>query len=404
MALTDTAIKALKPRVTAYAKADGHGLVIEVLPTGSKVWRLRYRLSGRQEKVTIGPYPEFTLAEARDKAADMRRLVARGESPAATKRREKAAARNPDIVAEFAKVWMSEVVAKDRKDTTQIQRYIDKDIIPAIGNRRLSEVKPADVLAICDRIKKHRGADQTALQVRGVIKRMYAYAVARQLVQFNPAAAIEARYIATPNARERVLSAAEVGRLFRAIDQSNMRRSLKLALRLLMLTMVRKSDLILARWEQIDFDAAEWHIPTTKTGVPHIVYLSVQAIALFEEARRLACGSEWVLPSRSTLAKPIDRATLNVAIKAMDHDLDSFVLHDFRRTASTHLHESGFAPDVIEAALAHTIGGVRGVYNRAQYATQRRDMLQEWANIVDRWAAGAKIIPAKFPSVRTGTR
>jgi integrase len=130
----------------------------------------------------------------------------------------------------------------------------------------------------------------------------------------------------------------------------------------------------------------------------------VQAIALFEEARRLACGSEWVLPSRSTLAKPIDRATLNVAIKAMDHDLDSFVLHDFRRTASTHLHESGFAPDVIEAALAHTIGGVRGVYNRAQYATQRRDMLQEWANIVDRWAAGAKIIPAKFPSVRTGTR
>lgn len=157
MVLTDTAIKALKPRTAAYAKADGRGLVMEVLPTGSKVWRLRYRLSGRQEKVTIGGYPEFTLAEARDEAADMRRLVARGESPAAAKRRDKAAARNPDTVVEFAKVWMTEVVAKDRKDTTQIQRYIDKDIVPAIDNRRLAEVAPADVLAICDRINKHRG-------------------------------------------------------------------------------------------------------------------------------------------------------------------------------------------------------------------------------------------------------
>ena len=396
MALTDTAIKALKPRTMAYAKADGRGLVIEVLPTGSKVWRLRYRLSGRQEKVTIGAYPEFTLAEARDKAADMRRQVARGESPAATKRRDKAAARNPDTVVEFAKVWMAEVVAKDRKDTTQIERYIDKDIVPAIGNRHLAEVTPADVLAICDRIKKHRGADQTALQVRGVIKRLYAYAIARQLVQFNPAAAVEARFIATPNARERVLSGAEVGRLFRAIDQSNMRRSLKLALRLLMLTMVRKSDLILARWEQINFDAAEWYIPTTKTGVPHIVFLPAQALELFQELKRLACGSEWVLPSRSTLAKPIDRATLNVAIKAMDHDLESFVLHDFRRTASTHLHESGFEPDVIEAALAHTIGGVRGVYNRAKYAVQRRHMLQQWANTVDAWAIGGQVVSGRF--------
>lgn len=292
---------------------------------------------------------------------------------------------------------------KDRKDTTQVQRYVDKDIVPAIGNRRLADVTPADVLAICDRIKKHRGADQTALQVRGAIKRLYAYAIARQLVQFNPAAAVEARFIATPNARERVLSDVEVGRLFRAIDQSNMRRCLKLALRLLMLTMVRKSDLILARWEQIDSEAAEWHIPTTKTGVPHIVYLSAQSLALFEELKALACGSVWVLPSRSSLAKPIDRATLNVAIKAMDHDLESFVLHDFRRTASTHLHESGFAPDVIEAALAHTIGGVRGVYNRAVYATQRREMLQQWANTVDAWASGAKVIAGRFgPLSATG--
>ena len=111
---------------------------------------------------------------------------------------------------------------------------------------------------------------------------------------------------------------------------------------------------------------------------------------LFEELKALACGSEWALPSRSSLAKPIDRATLNVAIKAMDHDLESFVLDDFRRTASTHLHESGFAPDVIEATLAHTIGGVRGVYNRAQYATQRRDMLQQWANTVDAWGPAAR--------------
>ena len=385
MALTDTKLKSLKPQPKSYEMADSGGMFVEVLPTGSKVWRLRYRIRGRREKVTIGSYPEFTLAEARDLAADLRRMIARGESPAAAKRQERAAANLPDTVREFANVWMTEVVEKDRKDTTQIRRYIDKDIVPALGSRRLADVTPADVLAICDRIKKHRGADQTALQVRGVIKRLFAYAIARQMAAFNPAAAVEAKYIATPKARTRTLSGEEVGRLLLAVDRSNMRRSLKVALRLLLLTMVRKADLILARWEDVDFKAAEWKIPETKTGAPHIVYLSEQACVLFTELQALACGSDWVLPSRSTLARPIDRSTLNVAIKGAGHDLDAFVLHDFRRTASTHLHEAGCAPDVIEAALAHTISGIRGIYNRASYAPQRREMLQLWAEKVDSW-------------------
>jgi len=158
--------------------------------------------------------------------------------------------------------------------------------------------------------------------------------------------------------------------------------------------MVRKADLIEAKWEHIDLEAGLWEIPETKTGKPHVVYLPTQARALFAELKELACGSPYVLPSRSSLQEPIAHSTLNVAIRALGLEIADFVLHDFRRTASTHLHEAGFPADVVEKALAHTIGGIRGIYNRAEYADQRRGMLQQWADMVDSWlnAKGAEVI------------
>jgi integrase len=430
MALSDTKLRKLKPADKAYQEADEGGLFVEVMPGGAKVWRLRYRLAGKQEKITLGDYPAYSLAEARTWRDDGKALIGRGLSPMALRRgdaipedaapavkelaqafirewclktREKAkikekTAREADTVEAFARRWYAEIAEPNNSNPRNIKRVLEKDVIPAIGAKQIADVTVTDVLAITDRIKA-RGADQMALQTRNVLKRLFAYAIAREKVTFNPAAAIEAKFIATAKSRDVALTPDEIGKLLRAIYQSSMKRAHKLALHLLILCMVRKSELIEARWEEIDFDKAEWAIPgeRMKKDKPHLVPLSRQAVAMFEELKGLASDSEWVFPSRGSLKKPIAHSTLNVAVRALEFDARNFVIHDFRRTASTHLHEAGFNSDWIEKALAHEMKGIRGVYNRAQYAEQRREMLQWWADFVDsQIEEGRKVIIGRF--------
>lgn len=398
MALTDTKLRALKPAAKTYQRADGRGLVIEVMPGGKRVWRLRYRLNGKQEKDTLGEYPAYSLQEARQWRENCRGMVAKGESPMAAKRLSKAIQRDPDTVEAFAATWLEKVVAKTVRDPRTVRMYLNRDILPAIGKKRLHEVTVSDVLEITDRIKA-RGADQSALLARNIIKRLFAYAIARQKVASNPAAAVDARYIAHTRSRDRALRPDELGNLLRAIYLSSMRRSNKLALHLLILTMVRKSELTEARWDEVDFENGIWTIPgeRMKREKPHVVYLSRQALAMLEELQALSSGSPFVLPSRSNLRRPIAKSTLNTVIRSLDFDAPDFVIHDFRRTASTHLHEAGFNSDWIEKALAHEQKGVRGIYNRAEYADRRRDMLQWWADFVDaQIEEGRKVIIGHF--------
>ena len=241
MALTDTQLRVMRPQEKPYSRSDGGGLFIEVMPGGKRVWRLRYRLHGRQEKVTLGEYPAFTLAQARQWLAESRIMIVQGESPMRAKRVAKEQAKGEDTVEAFAERWFVEVVCRDVKNPRNIRRVLDKDILPAIGRKKLAEITALDVLSITDRIKA-RGADQMALVTRNIIKRMYSYAIARHLVELNPAAAIEARYIATARSRDVSLSPEEIGKLLRAIYSSSMRRAHKLALHLLILCMVRRGD------------------------------------------------------------------------------------------------------------------------------------------------------------------
>jgi integrase len=180
------------------------------------------------------------------------------------------------------------------------------------------------------------------------------------------------------------------------VIESNVRKQFKVALRLILLTLVRKSELMLARWEHVDVEKAEWHIPAenSKTGKPHIVYLSPQALALFDELRLLAGASELVLPGRGSLTKPFAHNAINNALKVAlrGQDIPAFTIHDLRRTASTLLHEHGWPADVVEKALNHTIGGVRGVYNRAEYAGQRKEMLGFWGESLERLGKGQSVI------------
>jgi len=398
MALSDTKLRNLKPKDKAYSVSDSGGLFIEVMPGGKRSWRLRYRLSGRQEKVTLGEYPAFSLVDARKWREECRSMVAKGKSPMQAKREAKIAEKEAGTVEEFARRWLSEIVEKTNANPRNVCRVLEKDVIPAIGKKRLSGVVVSDVLAITDKIKA-RGADQSALLTRNVMKRLFAYGIAREKMTFNPAAAIDARFIAQAKSRDVALTPEEVGRLLRAFYTSSMRRSHKLALHLLILCMVRKSELIEAQWDEINFDTAEWSIPgeRMKKDKPHVVYLSRQALAMFEELKALSSNSTYVLPSRNTLRKPISKTTLNAAIRVLDVDIRDFVIHDFRRTASTHLHEAGFNSDWIEKSLAHEQRGIRGVYNRAEYADQRREMLQWWADFVDsQIEEGRKVIIGRF--------
>ena len=433
MALSDTRLRSLKPASKAFQEADDGGLFVEVQPGGTKTFRLRYRIGGRgakQEKVTLGDYPTYALAEARSWRDDCKALAGRGLSPMALKRgdpvpgdappvaRELAqlfirnwcqkahekvkakedASRQADTVEVFARRWFAEIAEPSNSNPRNIHRVLEKDVIPAIGDKQVADVTVTDILAITDKIK-NRGADQMALQTRNVLKRLFAYAIAREKTTFNPAAAIEAKFIAQARSRDVALTPDEVGKLLRAIYQSSMKRAHKLALHLLILCMVRKTELIEAKWEELDLEKAEWSIPgeRMKKDKPHLVSLSRQAVAMFEELKSLASGSEWVFPSRGDLHKPISHSTLNVAVRALDIGVRDFVIHDFRRTASTHLHEAGFNSDWIEKALAHETKGIRGVYNRAQYADQRRDMLQWWADFVDsQIEEGRRVIIGRF--------
>ncbi len=386
MRLTDTAIKALKPKDRRYDITDKDGLYLEVYPTGGKAWRYRYRVHGKRERVTLGKYPAVSLKAARVKRDELAVKVAAGSSPATEKRVERAHWTASMTVRGFGERYYREVVCKDRKKPGYMLRYLKKDIYPAIGDKAIGDVTAEDVRSVIWQKKDH-GFDAAAGQIRGLLKRMLDYGVTLGVIGVNPVHALPMRHIHKPRSRERSLSPKEIQAFLHTVYASNMRRQFKLALHALLLTLVRKSELLNARWEDVDLEKTEWHIPAenSKTGKPHIVYLSSQAVDLFRELRHLSAGSELVLPCRSSLTKPFSDNALNKAFgeAVRDRDISYFTIHDLRRTASTLLHEAGFNSDWIEKSLAHEQKGVRGIYNRAEYADQRRNMLQWWADFVD---------------------
>jgi integrase len=399
LALTDTALKALKPKERAYTVSDERGLYVEVFPTGGIVWRYRYRLNGKQEKLTLGKYPALTLKNARVKRDEAAQAAAMGQSPATEKQRVKAHAAAATTVAEFGERFFREIVSKDRKDTTIPPRYFDRSIKPAIGDMAVGKVATEDVRAIIWK-KKDEGFDAAAGQIRGVLKRLFDYAMTCGLASINPVLALPMRHVHRAQARERALSPQEIKIFLDAVLESNIRRQFKIALQLYLITMVRKQELLLARWSHVDLDSAEWDIPAehSKTKKPHTVYLSRQAVAHFRALHRLSEGSELVMPGRGSLTKTFAHNSINDALKVAlrGQDVAAFTIHDLRRTASTLLHEQGWPSDVVEKALNHTIGGVRGVYNRAEYAPQRREMLQAWADYIDRLMHSSAVVQGDF--------
>jgi integrase len=383
MPLTELQIKNLKPRDKRFAVSDGRGLALEVMSTGAASWRFRYQLKGKTEKVSLGPYPILSLKEARIRRDELAAMVFRGESPARQKQLEKFAMANSTSVQDFAERYFTEVIEKHRKNPIQLRRYLKNEIYPAFGSMAVRDVTAQDVQRLVFR-KRDNGFEAAAAELRNLIKRIFDYGIVCGLVAVNPAHATPMRFITRARPRTRSLSPDEIRVYLRVLYRSNIRRQFKLALHIILLTLVRKSELLQARWADVNFEQAEWTIPEahSKTGKPHTVYMSRQVCDLFLELQALAGDSELVLPGRGSLKKPFAANALNKALEGVNFPIEPFTIHDLRRTGSTRLHEMGFPSDVIEKSLNHTIGGVRGVYNRAQYAEQRKDMLQKWADYV----------------------
>ncbi len=346
MAFTDAAVKALRPQAGRYMKCDGSGLYIEVLPSGEKSWIYRYRLAGASAKVSLGRYPLMSLKAARGKRDDMRKLVRDGISPVEQRRRARAEAQGDPTVREFGDRYFREFVQPNWKSPDGIRRYLDKEIYPALGDKHLQAVTALDVQAVVY-CKRDNGRIASALRIRSVIRSMFAYAIEKQLVESNPAAMVATRFIGKPRRRDRALSPKEIGVYLLTIYRSNIRRQFKLALHIAPLTLVRKSELLQARWDHIDLDSGEWHVPSqnSKSGMSHDVYLSRQVTAMFRELRVLAGKSELVLPGRSSVRKPFSANALNKALEGLSFEAtmpNLLLLNSFRKPGTFLINDSLF--------------------------------------------------------------
>lgn len=406
--LSDGTLRGLKPQASLYKVADRDGLYVVVTPRGTISFRMDYRLNGRRETLTIGRYGSkdgISLLMARERCMEARKAIAQGVSPAQEKQREKSRLAEAQTFGEYTKRWLAE---HRMADSTKAMRktVIDRDILPVFQNRRMAEIGPEDLRALCAKIKG-RGAPATAVIAREIVKLVFAYAAMHGEKAPNPADEVGPSSIATFVPKDRALSPSEIRLMHRLLETTATLPTIRLALRLVLLTLVRKSELIEATWDEVDFENAVWSIPKSrmKTGKPHNVYLSQQALDIFIALHTCAAGSKFVLPSRYDADRCMSKATLNrvtqvIAEKAKESNLplEPFTVHDLRRTGSTILNELGFNGDWIEKCLAHEDGrSSRGVYNKAEYAEQRRHMLQEWADMIDAWVAGESHTPTLLP-------
>jgi integrase len=394
--LTDTKLRNLKPQGKMYKVPDREGLYVAVTPKGSVSFRYNYSLNGRQETLTLGLFGEggISLSEARERLNDAKRLILKGVSPAREKARSKERISEAKSFGEWAELWLRGYRMAESTRDMRRATYI-RELKREYGNKLLFEISPDDLRSLTDKIVA-RGAPATAVHAREVVLQVFRWAKERGEKVENPALLVRPAAIATFEPRDRSLSPEEIGLMYYYMDRVGTSPQYRVAAKLLLLTMVRKSELANATWSEVNFTDALWTIPKErmKRRLPHVVYLSSQALDFFIALKTFAGGSEYVLPSRYDTDLPMSNATANQVLtltyklaQKEGKPLGKFGPHDLRRTASTLLHEAGYNTDWIEKCLAHEQRGVRAVYNKAEYAEQRRSMLQDWADMIDDWTS-----------------
>jgi integrase len=402
VALTNPAcVNASCPADKRHARyPDAQGLYLEVLPNGGKYWRLKYRYSGKEKRLALGVFPAVTLAAARKARDAAREQLANGDDPSAIKQDRKLA-RRLAIGTQFeavARDWYAHWSGpRSERHAGYVLRRLEADVFPVLGRKPIGEITAPQLLAMAKKIESRGALDiaKRALQTCGQVLR---YAVAHGIIERNPAADVKPGDALKPRKKTNYarLDARELPELLRKIEAYDGTPYTRLGLKLMALTFVRTSELIGARWEEFDLEAAEWRIPgeRMKMGTPHIVPLSVQAVEVLRCLQELRDGG-LLFPGERDHGKPMSNNTLLFALYRMGYR-GRMTGHGFRGVASTVLHELGFRHDVIELQLAHQErNAVSAAYNHATYLPQRRKLMQAWADHLDALRKGAKVLPLK---------
>lgn len=402
MALTDVTIRNAKPAAKAIKLADGGGMFLLVTPAGGKLWRLKYRVDGREKLLAIGAYPEIGLGEARRRREEARELIALGKDPSREKQRDKVRARIQ--AADTFTAICNEYCAKRRRDgakgwapaTAIRSEYLLSLVCGSIGKLPIGEIEPADVLTAIRRIegKGKLESARRSLQLAGAVFR---YAVATARLASDPTRDLRGALTApTVTHYGAITDAKRVGELLRAIDGYEGSGITKAALQIAPHVFVRPGELRHAEWNEFDLDGALWIIPAGKMKMrkAHHVPLSRQSVELFRDVQSVTGPSGFVFPSIRTPTRPMSENTINAGLRRLGYASDEMTAHGFRAMASTLLNESGkWNPDAIERALAHgDTDKVRAAYHRGAHWKERVDMAQWWSDYLDQLRKGATIV------------
>jgi len=401
MPLTDTAVRNAKPETKPRKLADEKGLFLLVHSNGSQYWRLKYRFGGREKLLALGVYPDVSLADARQRRDDARKLLANGVDPGETKKAVKAA--GAEKAANSFEVIAREWYAKNAASWTEshgarIIRRLERDIFPWIGSKAIADLTAPELLSTIRRIES-RGALETAHRALQNCGQVLRYAVATGRASRDISADLRG---ALPPAKETHLAAvtepAKVAPMLRAFDGYTGSFVTKCALRLAPLVFVRPGELRQAAWSDIDLDAGEWRYTVTKTQTPHLVPLSRQAVEILRELHALTGSGRYVFPGARTNGRPMSDNAILAAMRRMNIGKDEMSGHGFRAMARTILDEVlGVRPDFIEHQLAHAVRDPNGrAYNRTAHLDERRKMMQLWADYLDKLKAGAEVVTLKM--------
>ena len=404
MPLNDLKVRTSKPKEKPYKLSDIDGLYLLVMEKGHKWWRFRYRFDGKEKLLSLGTYPEISLADARERRDKARKQIAHGIDPGALRKAQKQAETSETETFEvitrewhtkFTPTWTSGYAEK-------LLSALDRDIFPWIGARPIKELKAIELLATLRRIEGR--ALETAHKMRGLLGQIFRYAVATGRAERDPAADLRG---ALPQPKERhypaIVDPKEVAPLLRAIDGYKGDFITTCALRLAPMLFCRPGELRQAEWSEINLDESVWNIPAEKMKMKqtHIVPLPSQAVAILTDLKPLTGASRYVFPSLRSFARPMSNNTVNAALRRMGYDKDTMTGHGFRALARTILDEVlQVNPNVIEAQLAHKVPDRLGTaYNRTSHIVERRKMMQLWADYLDGLKAGAVVIPFKTAKV-----
>ena len=404
MPLTDTFAKNIKHTGTTAGDkhTDGGGMYL-LVNAGGKYWRMNYRFDAKRKTLALGVYPAVSLAKARQRRDKARELLADGIDPSTAKKEDKQA--KADAAANtfeaVARDWLLKTKAKRAEIThLKVATWLEKDAFPFIGNMPISTIGPRDVLDKVVRKVEARGAIDTAHRLKQLCGQVFRYAVVTGLAERDVTADLrEALVTKTTKHHAAITEPKQVGDLMRSIFAYTGHPATVAALKLTPLVFVRPGELRTMEWAELDLDAAEWRIPGSKMKmkVEHVVPLCTQAVELLRNVQPVTGHGRYVFPSLRTGERPMSENTINGAVRAMGYSKEVHTAHGFRATARTIMDEVlGERVDLIEHQLAHTVKDANGrAYNRTAHLPARREMMQRWADYLDKLRIGADVIPLR---------